>query len=336
MRPEVRIQGDGVAGRCCAHLLSQAGFKVLLAPINRPRLPAIVLSEPAQNLIRETFGLPRGFDDLPRIRRRVVAWGAKREAIPVDHSAVVISEEALLARLQTSPMAEAPSDVPWVIYAAKPLPVDTEEHRFGSRLAVAIPVSLKREAEPETCWMEALAEGWLFLITCAPGAGWLAAAGAQPAQLLDHSSLVRAQIAEAGPVAASFAASPRIAAPLAGDSWLACGTAAMGFDPICGDGTAHAIREGILASAVVKAALRGGEAAELTVHYRDRLTAGFLRHLLHCFEYYSSGHEGPWWEAEAATTKSGIKWCSRRIGDAPQFRYRLRGFDLEPIPKSPS
>ena len=31
-----------------------------------------------------------------------------------------------------------------------------------------------------------------------------------------------------------------------GSGWLACGTAAMGFDPICGDGTGYAVREGIL------------------------------------------------------------------------------------------
>ncbi len=31
----------------------------------------------------------------------------------------------------------------------------------------------------------------------------------------------------------------------------------MAFDPICGDGTAHAIREAILAAAVIRALARG-------------------------------------------------------------------------------
>ena len=159
----------------------------------------------------------------------------------------------------------------------------------------------------------------------------MAAAGARPEQLLGSSALVRAQIEEAGAATAAFAASPRVAAPLAGARWIACGTAAMAFDPLCGDGTAHAVREGILAAAVVKAAMRGGDVGSLISHYDGRLTAGFFRHLLHCLEYYSKGHGGAWWEAEAAATKQGIEWCSGRLGGDPRFRYRLNGFDLEAV-----
>jgi flavin-dependent dehydrogenase len=65
-----------------------------------------------------------------------------------------------------------------------------------------------------------------------------------------------------------FSASPRIPAPLCGPGWLACGSAAMGFDPICGDGTAHAVREAILALAVI----RGGDHG-MPAHYEARLTA---------------------------------------------------------------
>ena len=38
---------------------------------------------------------------------------------------------------------------------------------------------------------------------------------------------------------------------MCGPGWLSCGTAALSFDPICGDGTGHAVREGILAAAVI-------------------------------------------------------------------------------------
>ena len=327
----VRIQGDGVAGRCCAHVLAQAGIRVCLEPLSRPRLPIILLSEPAQKLIRSVFGLERSFDDLPRIRRRIVAWGAKSDAVAVDHCAVAISEEALLHRLGGAFLPPLESSPTWTICAAKPLPVESREHRFGSRIAVTMPVEIKSSAEPEACWMEALPEGWLFLMTKGPGTGWLAAAGARPDQLLDRSWLVRAQIVDAGRATAAFAAGPRVACPLTGASWIACGSAAMAFDPICGDGTAHAVREGILAAAVVKSALRGGPTGELTGHYDDRMIAGFLRHLLHCLEYYSYGHGGDWWQGETAATKAGIEWCSQRLGGDPQFRYRLNGFDLEPI-----
>src|SRR5215469_10194696 len=95
VKPGVHIQGDGVAGRCCAHLLGRAGFAVSLDEATRPRVPVILLSDPAQRLLEDVFGLRGAFAGLPRIRRRVVAWG-KSEPVAVDHSAVVISEEGLL------------------------------------------------------------------------------------------------------------------------------------------------------------------------------------------------------------------------------------------------
>jgi hypothetical protein len=300
---------------------------------DRPRLPAIMLSDAAQKLIADVFELDRPFDDLPRIRRRIVAWGANIEPAALDHSAVVVSEEELLRRLGGVSRAPETANPAWTIFASRPLPRGVEERAFGSRTAVAMPVTLARDAAAEACWMESLDAGWLFLITNAPGAGWLLAVGEQPSGLVERSQSIRRVMATAGPPVARFPASPRIAAPLAGDAWIACGTAAMAFDPICGDGAAHAVREGILASAVIKAALRGGDRAQLLAHYRNRLTAGFLRHLAHMVEFYAP-IRGDWWAAEAAAAKRGIEWSSERLGGDPAFRYRLNGLELEPVLES--
>lgn len=329
----VSIRGDGVAGRCCASLLSRAGIPVTVNATNRPRLPAIMLSDPAQTLIADIFELERPFDDLPRIKKRIVTWGGNAAPVVLDHSAVVVSEEELLRRLGGVSGAIEIAHPPWTIFAAKPLPPDVEEHAFGPRMAAAIPVQLARDAEPEACWMESLDAGWLFLITSAPGAGWLLAVGEQPAELIQRSNSVRRVIASAASPVAQFPASPRILAPLAGDAWIACGTAAMAFDPICGDGTAHAVREGILASAVIKAALRGGDIGQLLAHYQNRLTAAFLRHLLHVVEFYAP-IRGDWWAAQAGAARRGIEWCSERLGSDPAFRYRLNGLELEPMLES--
>lgn len=324
------IHGDGVAARCCAHLLSHAGLPVSIQPGGRARLPAIMLNQPAQELIADVFGLRRPFEGLPRIRKRIVAWGENASPLTMAHAAVVVSEEELLRRLPAGAPPPAPASPSWVVYAAKPLPAGSEERRFGSRAASAAPAELRPGVEPEACWMESLPEGWLFLVTSAPGAGWLLATGAPPGELLRHSRVVKPAIAALGPPAGQFPASPRIAAPLAGDGWIACGTAAMAFDPICGDGTAHAVREGILASAVIKAAARGGDLAALLAHYENRLLAGFLRHLVHAVEYYAAPC-GDWWGAEAAAAKAGIEWCGARLGGDPRFRYRLLGFELETL-----
>ncbi|MGA7238764.1 MAG: hypothetical protein WBY44_23990 [Bryobacteraceae bacterium] len=326
----VLIRGDGVSARCCSHLLTRAGLTVTVESTGRARLPAIMLGEPAQKLIADIFGLHSPFEGLPRVERRIAAWGANADPATVDHSAVVISEEELLDLLGPLPVSSGSGPAQWTIYAARPLPAEASERSFGSRFASALPVELKDDAEAEACWMESLAGGWLFLIAVAPRHGWLLATGDRPEELLRCGRVVSARIAAVASPGARFPASPRMAAPIAGNRWLACGTAAMAFDPICGDGTAHAVREGILASAVIKAALRGGDVARLMAHYNNRLTAGFLRHLVHCVEYYAAVR-GEWWEKETAAAKEGIEWCSRRMGGDPKFHYRLNGFELEAI-----
>jgi hypothetical protein len=332
----VLIRGDGVAARCCAHLLSRSGAPVSFQPTDRPRLPAIMLSEPAQALIQEIFGREDLFRDLPRIRRRIVAWGRGASPVELEHSAVVVSEKLLLDSLGPAlPNAAAGmdinADVGWTVFASMPLPVAAAEHRFGSRIACAMQVELKPAAQPAACWIESIENGWLFLIANAPGAGWLLSVGLRPHELLEQSRLIREQIAGFQPTAVQFAASPRIVTPLGGPGWAACGTAAMAFDPLCGDGTAHAVREAILASAVIGAAARGDDPVQLIAHYEARLTAGFRRHLAHCLEYYASGCGGPWWESEAESVTQGLDWCGRRLSRHGTFRYRLEGFELKAI-----
>jgi 2-polyprenyl-6-methoxyphenol hydroxylase-like FAD-dependent oxidoreductase len=143
--------------------------------------------------------------------------------------------------------------------------------------------------------------------------------------------MIRERIASVTRSSKEFPACPRIMSPLCGQEWLACGTAAMAFDPICGDGTAHAVREAILACAVVRAVSAGGDAAELLAHYETRLVAGFYRHLALCRQFYESGHHGPWWEAEVTALNRGLEWCARKAGGGRQFRYQLNGFELQAV-----
>jgi hypothetical protein len=100
--------------------------------------------------------------------------------------------------------------------------------------------------------------------------------------------------------------------------------------PICGDGTAHAIREAILATAVLRAIDKGDSTEALVAHYEARLTAGF-RHLTLCRAFYCSGGTSPLWTAELDAIDRGIRWCDAKLGAYPEFRYQLRGFELEAV-----
>jgi len=329
----VLIRGEGVAASCCARLLSCADVPVAVETASRPKLPAIMLGEASQKLLADVFDRRDLFEGLPRISKRVVAWGKKSELLEVPHSAVVVSEELLLNRIQAGLSRLPPAlegDASWTIFASRPLPRSSAEHHFGSRMAAASSVTLKNGRDADACWIESLDNGWLFLL---PGAeqAWLLSVGDSPEALLARSRLVAKQIVEANGSRGSFPSHPRIAEPLCEPGWLACGTAALGFDPLCGDGTGHATREAILASAVVRAAIDGADVDALIAHYSTRLVAGFKRHLDACRQFYQAGTAGPWWDQELNSLERGVEWCDRQLESAPVFRFRLSGFALEAI-----
>jgi len=318
----VLIRGQGVAASICAQLLGAAGLQVAVEETGRARLPAILLGGTTQTLIRDILGEGDWLRGLPRISKRVVAWGPDAKTVTVPHFAVVISEEALAERLRPKLAERDGAAAEWTFFASRPLPAASVEHHFGTRRATARAVELKDGADASACWIESLANGWMFLIP-----GWLLAVGSPPDVLLGESRLIAEQIRRCGRAGAEFPAYPRIADPLCGPGWLCGGTAALAFDPLCGDGAGHAIREAILASAVIRAAAQGAHADELLAHYRARLVAGFRRHLEVCRHFYSAGGSGNWWRTELELIEQGIAWC----GAEPRFRFQLNGFELRAV-----
>ena len=333
----IAIQGDGVAACCSAFLLQRAGNRVSLKQAIRSRVPAIMLSGAALELIRDVFGNPDLLRGAHRIQKRVVAWGRNDAPKILEHAAVVVSEQTLLEALMDGiefDLEENERDAAWRILASRPIPKPAVEHRFGSRYASAARVELRDGFDFGSCWIESLENGWLFLIPDSQESAWLLSVGLPQESLLDSSRMIAKEITVLQAQSSPFPSAPSIIAPLAGEcmdggGWLACGTAAMGFDPICGDGTAHAMREAILAAAVVGAAAKGEETNQLLAHYSSRLLAGFDRHLRLCGNFYSSGYGGAWWDSELNRVKEGIEWCSEQILPPTRFQYQLRGFELE-------
>ncbi|MEQ1949382.1 MAG: hypothetical protein ABL995_19485 [Bryobacteraceae bacterium] len=331
----VVIRGGGAAVTCSAHLLRKAGVQVSLQLTERPRVPVLMLSDAAVSMMQGVFEEPELFYGAHRITKRIVLWGKdasskSEEPKVLEHSGIVLSEEKLLRCLGTGTANEASTaKADWSILSTRPLPATATEQRFGTRTASAVKVVLRPEVDSSACWIESLEYGWLFLIPNAVGSGWLLSVGESPKELLPQSRLIRPQIMGLGSQLGEFASHPRIVSPLGGPGWLACGTAAMAFDPICGDGTAHAVREAVLATAVIRSAREGGNVTELLNHYEARLTAGFDRHLKLCLAFYKSGNGGRWWDGEAEALEEGIAWCARRSAEFSEYRYRLNGFELK-------
>jgi len=303
-----------------------------MEPSTRPKVPALMLSDATQSLICDVFDQPGLFRDAPRVEKRVVDWSPP-QPITLPHSAVIISEEKLSQSLRPLVPASNPTDPAplWTIHSNPPLPPSTE-HRFGTRIAAALHVPLHDTSDATACWIEALESGWLFMIPAAGRSAWLLTVGGPAESLLAQSRLIAPQIAAPVAATAQFPAYPRISDPLCASGWLACGTTAMSFDPLCGDGTGNAVREAILAAAVIRSALAGSNDVEgLLAHYRARLRAGFYRHLEFCREFYSNGRSGPWWDQELDHIMKGIDYCKSAMTQGLRFRYQLTGFELQPI-----
>ena len=333
----VWIRGEGIAAACCAHLLDQAGMGAVVESAARTNVPAIMLTGATQHLLQDVFERNDMFAGVPVIDRRIVAWGPGSRPLTLPHSSVVISEQTLLDRIRPQLVGQADQDTQepgWRILTARPLPAASVERQFGSRIATASAVKLKTGHDAHACWIESLDDGWLFLLPIDENRAWLLSVGGLPDKLLGGSRLVGDQIVEVHASGGRFPAHPRIADPLCGEGWLACGTAALGFDPLCGDGAGNAVREAILGSAAVRAIADGADVPAVLAHYRARLLGGFQRHLEICREFYSRGRCGDWWDQEMAALQSGIEWSREQLADAPASRYRLNGFALEALASS--
>jgi hypothetical protein len=337
------VRGTGLAAHCCLKLLADAGIAARQEAEVRPARPALLMSEPALALVRDCLGRPELLADHPRVRRRIVAWGGK-DPVAVDHDAIVLTtgalEEALTAPHVTPGSTRGPAsseptknsgtpgqargDDTFTLHIDPPFPAPAAQI-FGKRPAHALPVRLLHAEDREACWIEAVEDGWLFLLPSGGDTGWLLCVGDS---LLDQSRHIAPRIEATGPASGAFETAPRFLEALTGTDWLACGPGAIAFDPICGDGSAQAVREAILAVAVVTGISEGHDAAPLLAHYQAMLLAAMRRHLRLCGDFYASGGQGPWWRDQFAALREGFDWCTSRLATYPEPAYELHGFRL--------
>ncbi|WP_067734237.1 hypothetical protein [Novosphingobium naphthalenivorans] len=324
MRWTVEIAGGGVAAACCDHLLTQEGAAVHRTVAARAGVPALMLSDPARALLRDCLGQPSLFSGRPRITRRIVAWGGQEPAA-LPHQAVMLGA----GDLDFAPSGKAPATYPaqFTITTTRS-GQDDQLIRFGDRIGETAPVQLLEADDADACWVEAVEDGWLFMIPSGPVSGWLLAIGAPCPHLLDQSRHLAPRIALDKDQTAQFDTTPRMLRTIARDGLLACGSASMAFDPICGDGTALAVRQAILASAIAVACHEGEDPEPLLGHYQAMMTAAMRRHLRLCSEFYASGGTGPWWRAQLEALAEGFAACSARLERESPPRYALDGFRL--------
>jgi hypothetical protein len=330
----VLIRGDGIAASCCAQSLLNGNVTISVAKAARSRPTWILLSESSQTLLFDLFGDRDLLRDMPRIRKRVVSWGDKSEPLVLPHSALVAPEQVLVENLWQKipvPSEQDERSPRWEILSSHNANSGVELLRFGSQIASSSDVCLRPQADRETCWIESLNDGWLFLFSAGEQRAHLISVGAEVEALLSDSRLVVAQVDSFSVASRTLPAYPRILSTLCGPGWLACGSAAVGFDPLGGEGAGNAVREAILASAVLRAMARGHDAHGLLAFYSARLMQGFLRHLQACRSFYSNGGSGAFWQSEVSLLQRGIDWSRGELRAISAPGYRLVDFDLVPL-----
>jgi len=325
-RSALHASGRGVGIAAAEAILAQnaIAFSSERGP-QRGAAPVVMLGEQALHLLDSLFGAGR-VTGTHRIARRIVLWN-ETEPVAIPHQACALSGSNLLASLPLAEDSAAAAPHPFKLHA---LPPEPALRQFGQREAAAAPVTLTAEADASAVLVEAVAAGWLFLIPLGAEQAWLLAVGDTPDALLARSRLVASAIGTLGTVEARFETAPRVLEQLVGEDWLALGSAALAFDPLCGDGTATAARGGILAGAVASALAAGEPPAPLLRHYRAMLIAALRRHLAACLPFYQRGGSGAWWQEQSRVTADGHAWCTHMLAVEPEPAFVLSGSRLIP------
>ena len=334
-QPDVLVCGESVAAASVAHLLRRAGVATVRSGAAAARVPAVMIGAATRRLFADIFAPALDpMAGLWPIAERHVRWG-DAPAVVVPHQAWVLTGDECERRLRSvAPPAGGYASATaagggWTVHAGGP---SGDFQPFGDRPARAVRVSLRKTANPHACLAESLRSGWLFLLPHGAGEAWLLCIGEylSAAAAVDESKLAAAAIADVHEEGGMFAAAPRLAEPLGGLGWLCCGAAAAGFDPLCGDGVGNALREAILAAAVIHAARNDSALAVPAVaHYERQLRAAMGRHLRTCGDFYSSGGPGTWWRAQREACEAGVHSLQRHADGAGPPRFRLVDFSVQ-------
>jgi flavin-dependent dehydrogenase len=154
--------------------------------------------------------------------------------------------------------------------------------------------------------------------------------GAQLEAMLAETRLIAPLLRETPRAPAVARAAPRLRDELCRPGWIAVGDEALSLDPLCGDGTGYALREAIVAAAVVRRIDDGLPAAEALDHYRTRLQRTLAAHLRGCVAFYRDAPFAGAWETELAAMERGRRALENAVAARPEATLHLRGFELIP------
>ncbi|WP_089932856.1 hypothetical protein [Candidatus Entotheonella palauensis] len=345
----------------CAALLSRRGWHCdVFAPGHTRAADTVtlVLNDVCETLLYELF--PNGgWDRLGyRLHRSDVLWGHASQSQRITRPAIAVRREVLLSHLQAqcrqlphvvihdeaSPDGDQAAAYAWRINPRSPTPGPPGAIYAGQRVLLASRAHVLADADRTCCYIESVVDGWLFLIPTG-GTGAVIQAmlpgapqdGEESLQNLLAQSWLIAPLINGLEEVSGFTAAPRMHLPLAEPRLLRMGEAAVRLEPLSGEGSAFALRNAILAAAVLTAG-SGEEEAVVQQHYQHRLLRSFLAHLDGCVKFYRQAfarHAA--WQQEIMImqhTHSHVFMTHCPPGEH-QLSHRLVDLGCQPWPVSP-
>jgi flavin-dependent dehydrogenase len=332
------IRGSGLAGIATAKLLHDRGMDVRLNAW--PRRNGRIVAIPVETLTLASSLFDFNVADLKIgtiVTGRRVAWdGDEATVVPQTALACDAGEfaAALAGRLpeRLRILAGENDEADWTIQASGR---SIDNQASGGRRVGQFARIVDRDVQPITT-IGATPYGWTFtlphpdgglaILMVTPSASMAPTTPEAAAERLTSEGLTVAaadilSLSNPQPIA------PHLAQPLAAESRLRIGDAAMALDPLRGDGVGFALRGALLAQAVIAAIEAGGDRARLFNHYNHRLREVFVSHLRGCGSHYRAARYAEIWR-----TDIGAMDClSELMEPAPGgYEFRLDERDLVP------
>ena len=270
---------------------------------------ALRLGAATAQLLAALWSDPGLLAGVHRLDARAVRWNDDAAATQPGPGFTIDAADLsarLAARLRIPLVSGHQGDCDWTIDARRAEP---HAQRFGTRTAQVAHAMLRGSEDMGTCRMEAVPDGWLFLLPLGGDAAalqFVTPGSARPVPaVLAGSSLVAASLASAGAWSPPLPAMAGATLPAAAPGRLALGEAALSFDPIAGDGVGHALRGAVLAATTLDEVAKGGPAGPALARYDATLRAAMAHHLGLCVRHYRAATPGAVWDSEIVAMEQG-------------------------------
>jgi flavin-dependent dehydrogenase len=369
------VIGSGITGLTSARLLTCRGWEVHLLASPSQASPTLLLNHVTCSLFQDIWRLEDSFwNCFHLLHQRQVCWGESNTMMSMSQPDTVIKgnqlAEFFLQRLlqesqelisvdRSSTYLEQLNDpdglrqlaqyFPWIIDASGRAAAIAQQlgsgvpQSFGHRCAITQEVTLAKNCEDKTYWIETVANAWVFLAPLGDRRALLQVMVpsllAESVRILPHileqTLTIKHQISNLVGSSAVFSAFPQILASLngqvglSGSTWMAVGDAAFCVDPISGDGTGYAIRGAILATSIINSiACSLVDHNNGLHHYTLRLRQAFVAHLKACISYYSVGFSSLSWQAEIHLMQKAFANNKLSQSESQELKHGLQEWKL--------